>query len=264
MVKVKLSLCNDGKVVKETVESDRAYIAYHHGYLPGDYYMVTVSEAPAHVFIQLDASLTPAYVYLTEKTVKFAVPFNLQREWPYPDAAFSGRNHYTTVRVANTDEIAIRRNLAQNSHDMHDASNVFPHATANAETRGEFVFFARNAIDGYMANESHGNYPFQSWGINQREDAELTIDFGRPVNLDQIGLTLRADYPHDTYWVSGNIHFSDGSTLPLKLVKSTQEQQFKFATKQVSWIKLGDLVRAGDTTMFPALTQLTAYGTEIL
>ena len=48
-------------------------------------------------------------------------------------------------------------------------------------------------------NASHGEYPYQSWGINQDPKAALTVDFGRPVVIE-IRLTLRADFPHDGWW----------------------------------------------------------------
>ena len=49
-------------------------------------------------------------------------------------------------------------------------------ASANVETRGESVFAARNAIDGVKANRSHGAWPFESWGINRQDDAQLTLE----------------------------------------------------------------------------------------
>ncbi|WP_156314365.1 DUF7402 domain-containing protein [Lacticaseibacillus camelliae] len=122
------------------------------------------------------------------------------------------------------------------------------------------MFFARNAIDGYVANESHGNFPFQSWGIDQREDAELTVDFGRPVTIDTLILTLRADYPHDTYWTDGTALFSDGSQLPLTMAKTAGPQPYTFAAKTVTWVRLTALKRAQGTEFFPALTELAVIG----
>ena len=63
----------------------------------------------------------------------------------------------------------------------------------NVETRGEAVFAARNAIDGVYENDAHGIWPYQSWGINRDPNAALTLDFGRPVTIDELRLTLRAD-----------------------------------------------------------------------
>ncbi len=49
---------------------------------------------------------------------------------------------------------------------------------ANVETRGEAVFAARNAIDGVTVNDAHGEWPYESWGINRREDANMRLEFG--------------------------------------------------------------------------------------
>lgn len=56
-----------------------------------------------------------------------------------------------------------------NPYDSHETKGIYPHAQANVETRGEAVFAARNAIDGVFANWSHGEWPYQSWGINMRQ-----------------------------------------------------------------------------------------------
>ena len=87
----------------------------------------------------------------------------------------------------------------------------FPHASANVETRGESVFAARNAIDGVTANRSHGSWPYESWGINKRQDAEMLLEFGCPVDCDRVVLWTRADFPHDNWWIQARLTFSDGS-----------------------------------------------------
>lgn len=38
-------------------------------------------------------------------------------------------------------------------------------------TRGESVFAAQNAIDGITVNTCHGEWLYQSWGINMQEDS---------------------------------------------------------------------------------------------
>lgn len=262
MAELTFGLYHAGQIVQAAPAGASAYVAYHHGYQSGDYYQVTVDDTPAYLVAQFDPALAPALVYLTESTWHFDIPVNDLREWPYPESAFAGRNHYASVRYATADEIAARRNLALNSHDLRQAQSVYPHASANAETRGEYVFYARNAIDGYVANESHGNWPFQSWGIDQREDAELTIDFGRPVTIDTAVITLRADYPHDTYWTDGVLSFSDGSEEAITMAKTAAAQRYTFTPRTVTWIKLNHLKRALGTEYFPALTELAVYGQE--
>ena len=103
--------------------------------------------------------------------------------------------HTLTARLATEEEILSYKNLALNVYDQHENSTSYPHAFANVETRGESVFAARNAINGNSVNYSHGKWPFESWGINQNPDAEMTVDFGRIVEIDKVVLTIRADFP---------------------------------------------------------------------
>ena len=88
------------------------------------------------------------------------------------------------------------------------------------ETRGEAVFAARNAVDGIYENDSHGTWPYQSWGINRDPSAALTIEFGCSVTVDELRLTLRADFPHDSYWTQATVAFDDGSREALQLTKT--------------------------------------------
>lgn len=208
---LKLSLLDRDQVLAATTATTEAYLAWRSQYALGNHYQIEVDHAPVYLVVQLEASIHPALIYLEDTKWNYDIPFNLQRESPYPDGAFLGKNHYATVRFATPAEIDNQNNLSENSYDQHHVTSVYPHASSNAETRGETVFYAQNAIDGLRANESHGNYPFQSWGINEQQDAYLRIDFGRLVDVERIGLVLRADYPHDSYWKNVTINFSDGS-----------------------------------------------------
>jgi len=252
------------KVVKERSGQTETYLDYHSQYTFGDAYQVICDQAPCHLVVQLDPSLQPALIYVAGAHWRYQVPFNLQREWPYPDGAFLGKNHYATVRLATDAEIQADRNVAQNSHDQHDDSGAYPHASANAETRDETVFYAKNAIDGLVANESHGNYPYQSWGIDQQDDAELTLEFGRPVVLNRVGIVLRADYPHDSYWTAMTIVFSDGSQEVLAPQKVSEMQTFSFPERTVTSLKLTNLQKDQDSSTFPALTEIACFGHDIL
>ena len=132
----------------------------------------------------------------------------------------------------------IYRNLAENVNDQHGDVNCYPHASANVETRGEAVFAAKNAIDGVTANHSHGKWPFASWGINQRDDAQMKLEFGREIKTDRIILHTRADFPHDNWWVKATVEFSDGTSMVLDLEKTDVSQDFSFEEKTISWLVL--------------------------
>lgn len=49
-------------------------------------------------------------------------------------------------------------------------------------------------MDGIYENDAHGTWPYQSRGINRDPNAALTIEFGRSVTVDELRLTLRADF----------------------------------------------------------------------
>ncbi|MCT8310839.1 hypothetical protein HXW78_08075 [Tetragenococcus halophilus] len=261
---LKLTLKNkDGEVQTEDEGKGFAYLAYHREYALGDYYEITVDQVPVFLIVQLDSSIKPALIYLNKKVWRYYIPFNVQREWPYPDNAFLGKRHYAEIRKATAEEINLKRNLAQNSHDQREEiAQTYPHASANAETRNEMVFFAKNAIDGIVANEKHGSFPFQSWGVNQQNNAEFTLDFGRNVVIDEVCLVLRADYPHDSYWVKVTILFSDGTKKNIYPEKTSKKQRFTFDKRTISYLKLTDLIKDKDNSNFPALSQIEVYGTE--
>ena len=180
----------------------------------------------------------------------------------YSPKSFYGNCHIISVEDATEEEVLARRNLAFNPYDQHENNTFFPHSSANIETRGECAFASRNAIDGYYWNDSHGSFPYQSWGINRDPKAEFKIDFGREVIVDEVVLTLRADFPHDNYWENVTLEFSDGSSLKADLVMTDKRQSIKFEPKKVTSITLKNLIKAKGVSEFPALTQFEAWGTE--
>lgn len=75
-------------------------------------------------------------------------------------------------------------------------------------------------------------------------------------------VTGLVDYPHDNWWKSGTIVFSDGSTLELELTKIGNAQVVSFEEKTISWLELQKLVKSEEPSPFPALVQIEVYGTE--
>jgi len=187
--------------------------------------------------VRFEDSMREAFVYIPGRSMEFFIPPANNRP-NYSPKSFTGMIHYIEARYATAEEIKKKKNLALNVYDQHENNTFYPHASANVETRGEAVFAARNAVDGMYANSSHGKYPYQSWGINRDPAAALTIDFGREVLINEIRLTLRADYPHDNYWVSADINFDDGSSETLKLEKSEKPQCFKIKERKIKSLVL--------------------------
>ena len=152
--------------------------------------------------------------------------------------------------------------MAKNVNAHHVDTGWYPHVLANAETKGPIapLFAARNVIDGLLANSSHWPWPYTSWGIDQREDAEITVEFGRPVDMDELRLTTRADFPHDSWWVQATVTFSDGTSERVPLDKRAEPQTFPIKRSGITWLKVGKLVKADDPSPFPALTQIEIFG----
>lgn len=237
-------------------------LVYKNKYELGDYIVISVDEPNKFYWVQVDDALGKSLVYLTGD-MKYEIPF-YEKKLNLSPKTFNGERHLLSVRKAYDFEYKAYRNLALNVNDQHGQNTSFPHAVANVETRGESVFAAKNAIDGVINPESHGKWPYQSWGINMREDAQWQINFGRTVCIDRIIIYLRADFPHDNWWKELKITFSDGSEKVIALEKGGHAQEFIFDTKQIEWLKLSDLKKADDPSPFPALTQIEIYGTEKL
>ena len=254
-------LSADGTVKSADTAEGFASLVYKEAYQPGDQIVITPADGAHYAWLQLDEVLGASLVYLTGE-VCYTVPFGQLRLNLSPKA-FAGDWHYIYIRDAFPEQIGQYRNLAVNVCDQHNIRNLYPHASANVETRGEAVFFASNAIDGILENRSHGIWPYQSWGINRQADAELTVDFGREVDVDKVIFVIRADFPHDSWWTEATLRFSDGSAITCPLKKDRFGQVLTFPQKRIQWLKLGELIKADDPSPFPALTQLEVYGTEI-
>ena len=131
------------------------------------------------------------------------------------------------------------------------------------ETRDESYFAARNTIDGVHIANSHGAWPYGSWGIGARTDAELTLDFGRPVEIDRIVLYLRADFPHDAWWTSGTVTLDDGYSLTFPLKGEDGAQTLSLGSVHtVRMLRLHSLVKCDMPSTFAALRQIEVYGRD--
>lgn len=252
---------NDGIVKAAGSDDGQAQLVYSGAYQPGDEIILRSESKNVYLILQLDDAMGPAFVYLTDNEYRFAVPFG-EKKFSYSPKAFAGELHVLTVRLGTEDEIGAYKDVALNVYDQHENVACFPHACANVETRGESVFAARNVINGNGVNFSHGKWPFESWGINQRPDAELTVHFGRLVEIDKVALTIRADFPHDSYWERATLAFSDGSRHTADLIKTRKKQTIVFEPRNVEWVTLKELIKADDPSPFPALSQIEIFGRE--
>lgn len=249
----------EGQLLGQTAHAEEALLRVDRAYEAGDVIEIT-SDTP-HLWVQMDASILPGEVYLPHGCMTWRVPAGEHR-LAYCDAAFRGPRSIVTARAMSAEEVAARRNIARNPSDLRGDTDFYPHCTANVETRGESTFAARNVIDGMRHNNDHGVWPFQSWGIGAREDAYCTLDFGREVEVDEMALTLRADFPHDAYWVSGHVVLSDGAEMAFPLEKTADRQRIALGAHTVRWMRLERLQKSDDPSAFPALTEWEVFGRD--
>lgn len=255
---ITLSVLNSMGVVLHTqTNQDLLHTVYPQEYQPGD--AIHLLAAPGFYDVGFEDTMPKALVYIPTGKAVFQIPPQADRN-AYNPRSFHGANHLLTVEKASEEAIYARRNLAFNPYDAHGDTGMFPHAKANVETRNEALFAARNAIDGVHANTLHSYWPYTSWGINRNPDAELKVDFGHPVDLDSIIITLRADFPHDNHWAQGTLSFSDGSEQTVQFTKTAQPQRFEVQKNTVTWVNLSRLIPSDDPSPFPALRQIVAWG----
>lgn len=203
MAKLNIAVLNGhGSTICQAGGEDEIWMVHQGTYEPGDKIIFSTDEFPDFYYIRVDGTMDEAYVYLTQKQIMYVVPF--ERDNPfrlekisYAPGVFAGERHYITMRKAKLQENQNYRNLAVNVMDQHQLTGCYPHVHANAETKGQIapLFAARNTIDGVLANTSHWPWPFQSWGIDQRADAELTVEFGRPVDIEKLRLQPGQIFP---------------------------------------------------------------------
>ena len=248
-----------GEVLARAEHDTEALLRVDRTYEDGD--RVEIVSDDKHLMVQMDATLLPGEVYLPNGRMTWRVPAGEHR-LAYCPVAFQGGRHIVMARRMTAEEVAARRNIARNPSDLRGDTDFFPHCTANVETRNESCFAARNVIDGMRHNTFHGEWPFQSWGIGAREDAWCLIDFGREVTVDEMALTLRADFPHDAYWVSGHVVLSDGAEVAFDLDKTGDRQFISLGEHHVTWMRLERMQKSDDPSAFPALIEWEVFGRD--
>lgn len=258
---ITLKIVSDkNKELAQATHVNSAQLIYEAAYTKGDKIILECDETPCFLTIALDDAMPVATIYMSEPSYELVVPFDEQKT-SYCPKCFTGERQFIYARKATEYETTVRRNLALNPYDGHKNASIYPHAVANVETRGEAVFAARNAINGNTANQNHGIWPFESWGIQRREDAEFCVNFGRMVSADGIGITIRCDFPHDNWWHTVTVEFSNGSSETLSLEKTCLPQYFNMAPRDIEWARLCHMKKdENDESPFPALTAFEIIG----
>ena len=255
-----IRITNSGSELLRKEGTDEVYAVYRSAYAEGDTIEISFGEEGLY-WVSVDAALFPALLWC-RGTYTLPVPFGELR-MPYSPAVFTGEVHLIQVRKARDEERMNYRNLALNPCDWHGNVAMYPHTWANVETRGESVFASRNAVDGLIASDMHGCYPWSSWGINRNPDAEMTVEFGRPVDIDEIVFYNRADFPHDAWWTEAAVTLSDGSVLKASFEKKDGAQKpLRAGKKAITSLTVSHLIKADNPSPFPALVQIEVWGRE--
>lgn len=252
-----ISILRGSTVLARQESANEVWLYYQDDYKPGD--RLVFSCPNRHAIIRVDQHVSPARVYLPTGQFEYRLPLEGDGLSVYAPGAFMGSQHVISLIPDTSNE---RRNLAENPADQRGGSSAFPHITANVETRGESVFAARNVIDGLHIADGHGAWPYGSWGIGARADAEIMLEFGRDVLIDSMTLYLRADFPHDAHWTRGTAEFSDGSGITFPLQGIDGPQHIAFEPRKVRAVKLCRLIKSDHPSAFPALRQWAVYGVD--
>jgi len=259
---IKFQIKDVNKNLKYEIANEIIDIIYEEEFSQGDFFNI-VSDTDNFLFIKLDDTMSEALLYLPEKYFEYPLPSEKMKESCYDKNAFCGKNHHITVRAATDEEISTPRVISENPYAHHGEKRFYPNAYANFVTRNDACFYERNAIDGITENKGHGNYPFHSWAGGAREDLEFYIDFGCEIETDKAEVFLRADFPHDTYWKSFDIEFSDKSIVHCEFEKTHNGQEIIFPKKKTKFIHLTNFKQISTPLSWAALSQIKIYGNYI-
>lgn len=259
---VRLQIKDINKEVKFEVCEKEISAVYEEEYRDGDFFVIT-SEDSEFLFVKLDDTMKEALLYLPEKYFEYVIPTGKILEQGYSEKAFRGTKHRLSVREATDEDLKKERIISLNPYACHNEKRFFPNAYANFVTREEPCFFERNAIDGVCENTSHGFFPYHSWAGGAREDLEYYLDFGCEIETEKIVVYLRADFPHDTYWKSFDIEFSDKEKVHCEFKQTSEGQEITFPRKKTTTIHLTSFRQVSTPLSWAALSQIEVYGNYI-
>jgi len=225
---------------------------------------VELPEGVDYFFLNINPRLPETLIYCPDSVYEFKLFAGLKNV--YPSSVFSDSSPVISAKVASEAELKTSRNLAVNAYDYTNNDSSYPHATASDTYNNDKSpeFSARNAIDGFKINEGHGNYPVQSWGPNNvNEKLWYQVDFGNEVFVNNVAITIRADFPHDTNFTKGVLEFSDGTTQEIEIDKTKETQVFQIEANdgviKTSYVKIRDLEK--DSSEWASLTEVEVFGT---
>ncbi len=226
---------------------------------------ITVPENQHFLAVSISKGvLDESIVYLEDGVFTYKIP-DFSRSYP-PKLKQSGNT--ISARIPTVSELESTHNIALNTSDLLKSQGVYPHASTTNTNNDDAEWMARNIIDGFTQNNAHGEYPYQSWGPKDsvsRKD-NIKIDFGHDVNVEELVLYIRADFPHDGYWNSCTLRFSDGSTQKIQISGTGKAQTIAIeGGKTTSSLTFTEFIKAPDSQgQWCAWIELQVNGSEIM
>ena len=220
--------------------------------------------------VQANGQSKTAIVYLPDGVFQYTMPSNAS---VYMDPEFKNKPFSFTFGIPTREELLEDRNIVLNPFDGTDKKAAFyPHATSSNVYDQSGQFIPRNAIDGYITNKGHGNYPYESWGPNSdvKKSDHFTVSLGREVLVSSLTLYLRADgfgssNSHDAYFSTIVLEFSDGTKVTVNPEKTAKKQEFDFDPVMTSYVKLtGFVTDKSNSQGWAAITEVIVTGHDIL
>ncbi|MBE5957577.1 MAG: hypothetical protein E7254_01770 [Lachnospiraceae bacterium] len=232
-------------------------------YSSGDKVTITLPQGEKYLMFSMNSMMGEQLIYCPNGTFSYTVPSATN---VFPSTWTFYQTNTITARLPLEKELTSRRNIAKNIYDLDSGTGSYPHATAKSAHNNLAEFQERNAIDGFTANTSHGNYPYQSWGPSNNDGYQwMQVDFGHEAYVNEVDIYIRADFPHDTHYISATLEFSNGSQKEVVLKKTKKAQKITFDTVKTSYVKIKDLVPSdSSTSLWEGITEFEVYGTEKL
>ena len=261
--------CNDGEgELKSVTGSGVLELNLDEKLSAGKTVTVKLPEGVKYFFLQLNPRIAESLIYCPSGEYSYEIPSFTKSI--FPSTLTAAAYPVITARLASEKDLAASRNLALNAYDLTENTESFPHASAsNVYNNDESPeFSARNAIDGFKTNLGHGTYPKQSWGPEQNPAGLwFNVDFGTEVYASSIGITIRADFPHDTHFTKAILEFSDGSDpqeITLTQTSATQVFEIEGGVRKTSFVKISGFEKYNSE--WAALAEVEVFGTinEIL
>ncbi len=226
---------------------------------------ITIPETQHYLAVTIAKDvLEESIVYLKNSVLTYKIP-DFTRSYP---TEMRQKGCIISARIPTVSELTATHNIALNTCDLTTAKNTYPHAVTSNTNSADAEWMARNIIDGFVQNNGHGTYPLQSWGPNDNVTKKdyIKIDFGHDVSVEQLVLYIRADFPHDGYWDSCTIQFSDGTTQDITMTNSPRAQKITIdGGKVTSSLTFTNFNKAAASTgVWCAWIELQVNGSEIM